>query len=64
MIHLPTPTVWPATFAMGVTLGAAGLITSPLLAVFGGVLCLVALAGWLSLLTTEEAHAAGEEPRR
>ncbi len=54
--HAPTPTVWPATFAMGATLGAAGLITSPLLLVCGGVLIVAALIGWIRILTTEAPH--------
>lgn len=60
-IHLPSPTVWPAALATGVTLGAAGLITSPLLVVFGGILIAAALVGWVSILTGEEPPA-GEEP--
>ncbi len=52
--HLPTPTVWPATFAMGAALGAAGLVTSPLLIVFGGVLIVAALIGWVRILTSED----------
>ncbi len=54
--HLPTSTAWPVTFALGVTLGAAGLITSPLLLLFGGVLILAALIGWIRILTSEETH--------
>ncbi len=53
-VHLPTPTVWPAALAMGTTLAAAGLITSPLLLVFGGLLMAAALIGWVSILTSEE----------
>lgn len=52
--HLPTPTVWPAALATGATLAAAGLITSPLLLVFGGLLMAAALVGWVSILTSEE----------
>ena len=60
--HLPTPTVWPAALATGVTLGAAGLITSPLLLLFGGILMAAAFVGWVSILTSEEP--AGEETHR
>lgn len=63
MTHLPTPTVWPAALATGVTLGAAGLITSPLLLVFGGVLMAAALIGWVSILTSDEPRDAEEAHR-
>ena len=63
MTHLPTPTVWPAALAVGVTLAAAGLITSPLLLVFGGILMAAAFVGWVSILTSEEAHEAEEGHR-
>lgn len=49
--HLPEPTVWPAALATGVTLAAAGLITSPLVFVAGAVLVVVSLVGWVRLLT-------------
>ncbi len=51
--RLPSPTVWPAAFATGVTLAAAGLVTSPLLVVFGAILTIVALVGWVSILVRE-----------
>ncbi|HEY6957417.1 MAG TPA: hypothetical protein VI814_01175 [Candidatus Limnocylindria bacterium] len=62
-VHMPTPTVWPAALATGVTLVAAGLITSPLLLVFGGILMAAAFVGWVSILTSEESHG-GEEAHR
>jgi hypothetical protein len=52
-VHLPAPTVWPATLATGVTFVALGLVTSPLLLVFGAILSLVALVGWVSILLRE-----------
>ncbi len=51
---LPEPTVWPATLAAGVTLAAAGLVTSPLLIVVGAAIALVALAGWILILAAPE----------
>lgn len=59
-VHLPAPTVWPAALALGVTLGAAGLITSPLLLAFGGILIASALVGWVRILTGDDADAGGE----
>ena len=50
---LPEPTAWPATIAAGITLAAAGLVTSPLLLFVGGAVALVGLAGWASLLLEE-----------
>ena len=38
MIHLPAPTHWPIILAFGCTLGAAGLVTSAWVSLFGGVL--------------------------
>ena len=55
-VRHPTPTVWPAALATGVTLGAAGLITSPLLIAFGGILIAAALVGWVRILTAAEPH--------
>ncbi len=51
--HLPAPTVWPAALATGVTFAAAGLVTSPLLIVFGALVAIVSLVGWVSILVRE-----------
>ena len=55
---LPEPTVWPATLAAGVTLAAAGLVTSPLLIAVGGLIAAIAIAGWIAIVA-----AAEEGPR-
>jgi hypothetical protein len=52
--HLPAPTVWPAVLASGVTFAAAGLVTSPLLIVFGALLCVASIAGWIAELLRPE----------
>ncbi len=52
-VRLPKPTVWPAILASGVTFAAAGAITSPVLIVFGILLVIVSLAGWIAELTRE-----------
>ena len=49
--HLPSATIWPVVLASGVTFAVAGLITSPLLVVFGAVVTAVSLGGWVSELT-------------
>jgi hypothetical protein len=51
--HLPAPTVWPAAFATGITFAAAGLVTSPILIVFGALVALASLVGWVSILMRE-----------
>ena len=49
--HLPSATIWPVVLASGVTFAVAGLITSPLLIVFGAVVTAMSLGGWVSELT-------------
>ncbi len=55
MVHAPAPTVWPAVLATGVTLAAAGVVTSPLFILAGAVISAVALAGWVADMA-REAH--------
>jgi cytochrome c oxidase subunit 1 len=45
-IHLPSPSYWPIILALGLPLIAYGLIFARLLAVFGGVVILLAMFGW------------------
>ena len=45
-IHLPSPSYWPIILALGLPLIAYGLIFARLLAVFGGVIILLAMFGW------------------
>jgi hypothetical protein len=56
MIHLPAPTHWPIILAFGCTLGAAGLVTSAWVSVFGGVLVLAGCVGWFRQVLPHEAH--------
>lgn len=44
--HIPSPTVWPAALALGITFLAWGLITSPIVLGMGLVLFTVSLWGW------------------
>jgi hypothetical protein len=53
--HLPAPSIWPVTLALGGTLAAAGLITDPFVLVAGAVFTVAGLVGWIAQLT-EEAH--------
>ena len=52
--HLPSPTVWPAVLASGMTFVAAGLITSPLLIAFGVLVVTASIGGWIAELMREE----------
>ena len=45
-IHLPSPSYWPIILAVGLPIVAYGLIFARLLAVFGGVVILLARFGW------------------
>lgn len=51
--HLPRPSSWPALFALGVTLFAWGVVTSPVLLLFGGALLAFALGHWIGELLHE-----------
>lgn len=45
-IHLPSPSYWPIILALGLPIMAYGVIYTRLLAVFGGVIILLAMFGW------------------
>ena len=45
-IHLPSPSYWPIILAVGLPIVAYGIIFARLLAVFGGVVILLAMFGW------------------
>ncbi|MEY4229885.1 MAG: hypothetical protein RLZZ362_734 [Actinomycetota bacterium] len=45
-IHLPSPSYWPIILAIGLPIMAYGVIYTRLLAVFGGVIILLAMFGW------------------
>ncbi len=55
-IHLPAPTPWPFLMALGLTLVFASLVTSAGLAVLGGILTIVSVAGWFCEVLPHEAH--------
>jgi hypothetical protein len=61
-VALPAPTVWPMVFALGVALVFAGLLSSALVSVAGGVLVLLAAVGWWRqvLPVEHEEHIAVE----
>ena len=45
--HLPRPSIWPAAFALGVSIACAGLITHWVVLVGGALLSAVALGAWV-----------------
>ncbi len=57
MTHVPAPSVWPAALATGVSLAAAGVVTSWIFIAAGACLVAVALIGWILEMTRE--HEAG-----
>jgi hypothetical protein len=46
-VDAPAPSIWPVTLAVGVGLGAVGLITSPLVLAAGALTIAFALVGWI-----------------
>jgi hypothetical protein len=45
-VNLPAPTAWPIILAFGITLLAAGLVTSPSVGVLGAILAVAGSIGW------------------
>ena len=46
--HLPEPSIWPVTLALGVSIAAAGVVTHWLVVLSGALLTALALAGWIA----------------
>jgi hypothetical protein len=55
-VELPAPTAWPMVFALGVALGFAGLLSSALVSMAGGILVLLAAIGWWRQVLPAERH--------
>jgi hypothetical protein len=55
-IHLPAPTAWPIVLAFGIALILAGLVTSPIISILGGVLTIFGCIGWFRQVLPHEAH--------
>jgi hypothetical protein len=56
-LRVPASTGWPMIGAFGFTLVLAGLITHPLVSVFGAVTLVMGLVGWFRVVLPKEAHA-------
>lgn len=55
-MDVPAPTGWPMAAAFGFTMVLAGLITHPLVSVFGAVTLVMGLVGWFRAVLPREAH--------
>ena len=44
--HLPRPSIWPVTLALGVSIAAAGVVTHWLVIASGAVLAVFAIVAW------------------
>jgi hypothetical protein len=53
-VELPAPTVWPMVFALGVTLGFAGLVTHLAVTAVGAAFALIAAVGWWRAVLPDE----------
>ncbi|MGH7298631.1 MAG: cytochrome c oxidase subunit 4 [Polyangiaceae bacterium] len=51
--RIPRPTAWPAGMALGITLFAWGLITSPVVLGLGLTMFAASLAGWIGEIRHE-----------
>jgi hypothetical protein len=62
LIHMPSPTAWPITFALGLTLMTTGLVTSAAVSLVGLILFLLAAVGWFFDVLPVEKHFFIEVP--
>lgn len=54
--HLPSPSIWPVTLALGVSLAAVGVITSWVLIVAGAAVTVLAIGAWVADALREETR--------
>lgn len=52
-IHLPPPSIWPVTMALGIALAAAGLVFTTLVSILGMLMMAWALFSWIQELRHE-----------
>lgn len=55
-IELPAPTGSPMVLAFGLTLIAAGLVTSPPVSVLGAIISIAGIVGWFRNVLPDESH--------
>src|SRR4051794_566710 len=65
-VEMPEPTSAPLVLAVGVALAAAGMATSLVFSIVGGLLMVVGLAMWIGQMLPGRGHAAESlvEPSR
>ncbi len=52
-IHLPPPSIWPITMAVGAGLGVTGLVFTTVVSIAGLLMMAWALVGWIQELRHE-----------
>jgi hypothetical protein len=55
-IRMPAPTAWPIALAFGITLLAAGMVTSEAVSVLGAIVAIAGAIGWFHDVLPHEAH--------
>jgi hypothetical protein len=55
-IELPTSTAWPIVFAFGLTLLAAGLVTTASISILGAILAVTGVIGWFRQVLPVESR--------
>ncbi len=55
-IQLPAPTAWPMVFALGISLGLAGMVTHWVISLLGLVMVVPAIVGWFFQVLPHEHH--------
>lgn len=54
--HLPPPSIWPVTLALGVSLASIGVVTHWTVLAAGAAVAALAIAGWVADALREEAR--------
>jgi mono/diheme cytochrome c family protein len=55
-VEMPRATVWPVVLGLGILLAALGAATNLFFCIIGGLLLLIAIAGWVSQLLPGRGH--------
>jgi hypothetical protein len=55
-VELPTPTTWPLMCAFGITLMAAGIVTTLIVTLIGFIIALIAAVGWFRSVFPTPKH--------
>jgi len=55
-IEMPAPTAWPLVLAFGITLIAAGMVTSASVSILGAILTIAGAVGWFRQVLPVESH--------